>query len=105
MPRLNITPRAKREAKRALARRKKQPKSRRAGLTKSQARKAGVNSGVERAKQIIRSETVSERDAKSIARFHQRFKNCRTKRCEEAIDLWGGRTFGRKAIRFAKKLK
>ena len=65
-----------------------------AGLTKEQAKKLNINSGVERAKQIIRNRYLQEDDLKSIARFYLRFRNCRTKRCETALKLWGGRRFG-----------
>jgi len=83
---------AKFEAKKGLIERKLN----KAGLTKTQASKKGVSSGVERAKQIIRNTYISEKDAKAIARFYSRFKNCRTSRCETAIKLWGGRRFGKK---------
>lgn len=67
-----------------------------AGLTKSEAKKLGIASGVERAKQIIRKKSIPEEDAKRIGAFYDRFKNCRTDRCETAIKLWGGRRWGRK---------
>lgn len=66
-----------------------------AGLTKSKAQKLGIFSGVERAKQIIRNKYLKEDDLKAIARFYLRFRNCKTKKCETAIKLWGGRRFGR----------
>jgi hypothetical protein len=65
-----------------------------AGLTKEQAERYKIQSGVERAKQIINSRTLEEKDLKSIARFYLRFRNCRTGRCETALKLWGGRRFG-----------
>lgn len=52
---------------------------------------------------IIRSETLSEEDAKRVAAFYSRFRNCRTPRCEVAIDLWGGRRFGRELMMRFKK--
>ena len=71
-----------------------QRKTNRAGLTKKEASSLGISSGVERAKQLIRNKYLSEDDAKAVARFYNRFKNCRTERCETAIRLWGGRRFG-----------
>lgn len=70
-----------------------------AGLTKKQADALGIVSGVERAKQLMRSKTISEDDAKSIARFYLRFKGCYTKRCETALNLWGGRKFGKLLVK------
>ena len=70
-------------------------KENRAGLTKKEAKKLGVNSGVERAKQIIRSKYLYEDDLKSVARFYLRFRNKKTKRSETALKLWGGRRFGK----------
>lgn len=70
-------------------------KDNKAGLTKSQANKLGINSGVERAKQLLGNKTISKKDAVRIGAFYDRFKNCRTPRCETAIKLWGGRKFGR----------
>lgn len=69
-----------------------------AGLTKQQADKLNINSGVERAKQIIRSKTLSESDGKRVKAFYSRFRNCKTPRCETAIKLWGGRRFGRSLL-------
>ena len=66
-----------------------------AGLTKSKAQKLGVFSGIERAKQIIRNKYLKEEDLKAIARFYLRFRRCKTKKCETAIKLWGGRRLGR----------
>jgi len=67
-----------------------------AGLTRTEAKKLGITSGVSRAHQLLKSKTISEEDAKRIAAFYDRFKNCKTPRCETAIKLWGGRRFGRK---------
>lgn len=87
---------AKRAAASALRRREELPKSEQFGITKSEANKLRINSGVERAKQIIRSDNIPEKDARRVAAFYDRFKNCRTPKCEGAIDLWGGRRWGRK---------
>lgn len=100
MARMPITELAKKAAKRGLKNREKFSDP--PGLTKSEAKKAGIASGVERAKQLIRSKTLSLEDAKHVARFYQRFKNKRTPRAECAIDLWGGRDFGRKAVAWIK---
>lgn len=86
---------AKQSAKTALKWNKDMPKSKRVGLNKNQASKLGINSGIERAKQLINSNYISESDGRSIGRFYSRFKNCRTIRCEMAINLWGGRQFGK----------
>lgn len=100
--RLNVTKKAKKKAARALKLRKSLPKSKKFGLDKQQAKKLGINSGVERAKQIVRSKSLLLDDAKAVSRFYNRFRNCRTKNCEGAIDLWGGRDFGKKATVFVK---
>jgi hypothetical protein len=103
LKRLRITNQAKQKARMALKERERLPKSRKFGLNKSQANKLGINSGVERAKQIIRSKSLPIKDAKRVASFYQRFKNCKTPKCEGAINLWGGRSFGRRAVSFVKK--
>lgn len=105
MGRLKVTKRAKRKASSALARRKKLPKSKRFGITKKKAKKLGIKSGVARAKQLKRSKSISTKDACSVGNFYSRFKNKRSKRAEGAIDLWGGRSFGRKARSHCKKAK
>jgi len=102
--RLTIPEYAKRAARQALELRDSLPKSRRFGLTTYEARREGVFSGVERAKQIISSPSLPPADAQSVASFYQRFKGCRTKKCEGAIGLWGGRKFGKKAVEFVKNL-
>ena len=86
---------AKADARKALEQRNKLNESKRYGLTKQEAKVLGINSGVERAKQIIRNEYLSKEDAKRVAAFYSRFKNCKTPKCEGAIDLWGGRRWGR----------
>jgi len=50
---------------------------------------------VARAEQLLNSKTITEKDAKNIIAFYNRFKNCRTKKCEGAINLWGGRRFAK----------
>jgi len=89
--RIKIPQYAKSQAKQGL----KERKTNSAGLTKIEAKVKGISSGVERAKQLIRNKYLNENDAKAVARFYSRFKNCKTSRCETAIKLWGGRTFGK----------
>lgn len=80
-------------------------KSKQVGLTKQEANKLGINSGIERAKQIIKQDSLDLEDVKSVARFYLRFRNCKSKRCEMALNLWGGRRFGREAVRFIENAK
>jgi len=89
--RIPITKQAKKSARMGLELRKKQENP--SGLTKSEAAKIGVNSGVQRARQLVNNKTISVQDAKSIRNFLNRFKNARSKRSEIAIMLWGGREF------------
>lgn len=86
---------AKEDARKALELRRKLADSRKFGIDKDQAAKLGINSGVERAKQIIRNKYLDEEDARRVAAFYDRFRNKRGERAEGAIDLWGGRRFGR----------
>ena len=95
MARIKVPLLAKEEARNGLRYNRSVPDSKKVGLSKSEASELGINSGIQRAKQLIRSKTISEEDARAVARFYQRFRNCRTKRCEVAISLWGGRKFGR----------
>lgn len=92
---IKIPAHAKSAAKQGLDERRRLAPSKRFGIDKEQARRLGINSGVERAKQIIRNKNLPLNDAKRVAAFYNRFKNCRTKKCEGAIKLWGGRRFGR----------
>ena len=86
---------ARKEAIKGLKQRAKAPKSKKAGLSRAEAKKLGINSGVVRALQLSKNKSISEKDAKSIARFYARFKNQRTPKAEMALKLWGGRKFGR----------
>lgn len=83
----------KETVKKALEERKKLPVSERYGLTKKQAEKKGIQSGVERANQLKNNSYITEFDARRIIAFYERFKGCKTKKCEGAINLWGGRKF------------
>ena len=86
---------ARKSAIRGLKLREKSSKSQKAGLTRSEARKLGIQSGVVRAVQLSKNKNISEKDAKSIARFYARFKNKKTKKSEQALLLWGGRRYGK----------
>lgn len=90
MNRIKVPEYAREAARRGLEERKMN----KAGLTKSEAQKLGINSGVERAKQLVRSKTISVADAKRIGAFYDRFKNQDSARSETALRLWGGRRFG-----------
>ena len=90
---------AKIKAKKALKLRSSLPESRKFGLNKEEANNLGINSGVERAKQLIRSKSISLKDAKRVCAFYNRFKNCKTFKCEGSHDLWGGRKFERKVCK------
>jgi len=103
MKKLNVTNLAKIAAKDALNKRKSLPKSKHFGLGIEEARRQGIVSGVGRAKQLIRSDTISCNDAKRVAAFYQRFKNRSSPKVEGSLDLWGGRDFGRKAVKFVKQ--
>ena len=103
MNKLPVPQYAKEKAREGLNERKQYPPSKKPGLDKEQARKLGINSGVERAKQLIKNKSIPKEDAKRVAAFYNRFRNKRTKRAETAIDLWGGRKFGKKAVEWVKK--
>jgi hypothetical protein len=98
--RLPIHEHAREAARKALNERSQLNNSQKFGLDKRQADKLGIASGVERAKQIIRNDTLPEEDGRKVARFYSRFKNKRGKRAEGALDLWGGRKFGKEAYDF-----
>lgn len=95
---------AKKSAKRALILRKKLSKSKKSSLSPSAAKRLGIISGVNQARFIIKNKSMNKRKAKQFYRFYQRFKNCRTKKCEQALNLWGGRKFLKtKVFRFIKR--
>lgn len=83
------------QARLGLKQRRKAPKSKKAGLSRSEAKKLGIASGVARAYQLSVNKTISEKDAKKVARFYARFKNKKSPKAEMALKLWGGRKFGR----------
>jgi len=89
---------AKKIAKAALARQKDLPKSKRGGLTNSEAGAQGITSGVERAKSIARGDL---QPAEDIVAFFNRFKGIHAdatsmgkawedSKVQQAWDLWGG---------------
>jgi hypothetical protein len=90
--RIKIPQYAKNLARRALKERSRLKPSKRFGLDKIQANKLNINSGVERAKQIVRSKYIEGEDAKAVARFI-RFKNAKTNKEVGALNLWGGKRF------------
>ena len=101
---LKITKQAKEKAKKALELRKKLPKSKKFGITKKEAEKLGINSGVERAKQIVRNDfLVKEKDIKAVCRFKRWTNRKQTLRVKGAVDLWGGKRFIKKACETIKK--
>lgn len=97
--RLLIPDYAKRASRRALFLRKRRGKS----------AKQGVVAGVNQAKFLLKNRYMSLAKAKVFNRFYQRFKNCRTKRCEGAMNLWGSRKFLKfrvmKFVKLSKKRK
>jgi len=105
MKQLKVTKKAKERARKALALRKKLPKYKRFGLDRNQARKLKINSGVERAKQLISSDSISYKDAIAVAKFSRWLKRPKTQRVKGSIDLWGGEEFIQRARRFVKKNK
>jgi hypothetical protein len=87
---LQIPNYAKVAARAGLEIRSNLPASRQFGLDRAQAEEAGVASGVERAKEIIKKDFYDwdneyDREAlKKMRNFYNRFKNCRTFKCEGA---------------------
>lgn len=98
--------RARERAARALELRKQLPKSKRAGLTRAEAKAQGVTSGIEQARKIAKGQRV---DAGQVARFFGRFRGDYEKakaagktaakdgRIMLAWELWGGEPM-RKAV-------
>ena len=89
---------AQRIAAKAVKDREALPPSKRGGLTKAQAGRAGITSGVERAKSIARGDW---QPAEDIRDFFNRFKGTyqdailkgkswRDSKVQQAWDLWGG---------------
>jgi hypothetical protein len=74
------------------------------GLSKSEAKKLGITSGIDRAKQLINNKFITINDAKAIVRFYDRFKGTKTQRVEQAINLWGGRQFAQELKQMLKSM-
>lgn len=102
---LRIPTYAKKAAKKGLLMRKKLPKSQKFGITKEEAEKLGIVSGVERAKQLIRNKYINDPDIISMVKFYLRFRNQKGKRAEGSLLLWGGRRFLRELIPTFRSMK
>jgi len=101
---LKIDKLAKQKAKQALELRDSLSKSKKFGLDKNQANILGINSGVERAKQIVRSDYITnDDDIKAICRFKRWLPRKRTQKVQGSIDLWGGEKLIKKACDVSKK--
>lgn len=94
MVRIKIPRYAKQQASKALIFNKNNPRLA-VGLTKQESQVLGIASGIARAKQIIKNQTLSLEDARKVRNFYNRFKGGKSKRVEMAINLWGGRKFGK----------
>ena len=84
---------AKNVAKRNLSLRASLPKYKKFGLTRLEAKRKSVGSGVEMARMLIRNKYISLVDAKRVISFYNRFRDFKTPKSEGAIGLWGGRKF------------
>ena len=95
----------------ALKEREKLPPSKRGGLTRSAASRAGITSGVERAKSIARGEL---QPAEDIRDFFNPFKGTyqdallngkawKDSKVQQAWDLWGGAPMWKAAQHALKK--
>lgn len=94
-----IPPYAKKRAEEALSVRERLPRYLRYGIEKEQAAQTGITSGVERAKQLMKSKYLNENDAKRVAAFYNRFKGRKSFKVEGALNLWGGRKFGEYVVK------
>jgi len=93
---IKVPPYAKQAAIKGLEERKMLSDSKKFGLNYKEAKSLGIASGVRRAYQLKSQENINEETGKRIGRFYARFKNCETPKCEGAINIWGGRRFGKK---------
>lgn len=84
---------AKVAAKRGLVLRRRLPASKKFGITPQEAARLKIDSGVTRARRIVRNDSMPLWEQKKVARFYSRFKNCDTPKCEGAHLIWGGRRF------------
>lgn len=98
-------------ARKALDRRKKLAASKRGGLSKSEAGKLGITSGIARAESIARGE---EQPAEDIRDFFNRFKGTYQdailkgkswdeSKVQQAWDIWGGTPMWKAALRALEK--
>lgn len=98
-------------AQRSLERQKKLPTSKRGGLSKSEAGKLGITSGIARAESIARGE---EQPAEDIRDFFNRFKGTyqdailkgkswEDSKVQQAWDIWGGTPMWKAALRALEK--
>lgn len=92
---IKIPSSAKNSAKKGLLQRKKFERGNKPGLTSAQASKLKIQSGVQRAYSLIKQTYITEEEAKEVARFYSRWKNCRTPKCQTNHNLWGGRKWGK----------
>jgi len=99
---LKIPKYAKQTAREALELRQSLPKSKKFGIDKQQARQLGINSGVERAKQIINDKYMPIEDVKRVCAFGRWLGRERTQKVQGAIDLWGGEKFIKQACKKSK---
>ena len=105
MRRIIIPQYAKVAAKKGLELRASLPKSKKFGLSPEEARAEGVDSGVTRARRIIKNKYMYEWEIRKVAKFWSRFRNCKTFNCEGSHLLWGGRRFGREMFNLTQKWK
>jgi len=99
---LRIPKYAKRTAREALELRQSLPSSKRFGLDKIQAKQQGINSGVERARQIVNDKYMPMEDVERVCAFNRWLDRERTQKVQGAIDLWGGEKFIRKSCKYVK---
>lgn len=103
--RLPIPDYAKENARKALELRNSLPESKKFGLDKKEARELNIASGVERAQQIIREESLSRKDAERVCAFKRFDTPNPSQRRKGALNLWGGSKFIRKACDFLRREK
>ena len=85
MRRYKVPQYAKLKAAEAIAWNKNAPKSRRVGTIV----------GRRRATQLLKNDYIDYNTAKRIVAFYKRFRGQKTERVEQALNLWGGRRFGK----------
>lgn len=100
MSRIRIPEYAKANARKGLKKRKKLSKSKKYGLSSEEASRKGINSGVERARQLIDNGSLSREDANEVKSFLARNKGQAdqygwTTKILGSRRLWGGEKSGR----------